>query len=486
MLESKQKIEIKEEIVLKIAKYADELGYKIYSVGGYVRDYFLNRERTDFDFTIEGDALEFAEKLSEKLNVFPVLYPRFRTALVPYMDFKLEFVGTRKEEYQEGSRNPIVVEGTLIDDLKRRDFTVNALAVSLNKDTFGEVYDLFNGFEDLDKKLLKTPLDPDITFSDDPLRMMRAVRFASQLGFEIDPSALESISRNSERIKIITQERISEEFLKILKSNKPGIGLKYIFDLGLMKIIFPEVYNLAGVDIVQTLGRTHQHKDVFIHTLKVLDNVAALSDNVWLRLAALLHDVAKPRTKRFTEGIGWSFHGHEEIGARWVNKIFKRMKLPFEHIDYVEKLVRLHQRPMVLVNEEVSDSAVRRLAFQAGYALEDLFLLCKCDITTNNPKLSTKYFDNYERVARKVLDVQEKDKLREFQSPVDGIKIMEICQLPPSRAIGIIKTNIEEAILDGLIPNEYEPAYEYFLNNKDIWLNDIANMDLSKKKNKPV
>jgi poly(A) polymerase len=473
MLESKRKIEIKEEIVLKIARLADELGFRIYSVGGYVRDYFLDRPRTDYDFTIEGDALDFAEKISKKLNVHPVLYPRFRTALVPYYDYKLEFVGTRKEVYNENSRNPIVEEGSLIDDLKRRDFTVNALAVSLNSDSFGDVYDLFGGFEDLDNKLLRTPLDPDITFSDDPLRMIRAIRFSSQLGFEIDENAIESIKRNANRIEIITQERITEEFLKIMKSSKPSIGLKNLYEFGLMKLIFPELHRLAGVDIIENKGRNYKHKDVFYHTLQVVDKVALLSDNVWLRFAALMHDIAKPRTKHFTEGIGWSFHGHEEIGARWIEKIFKRMKMPFEHIDYVTRLVRLHQRPMVLVNEIVTDSAVRRLAFQAGYTLEDLFLLCKADITTNNPKLSVKYLENYEIVAKKVLEVQEKDKLREFQSPVDGLVIMEVCKIPPSRAVGIIKTNIEEAILDGLIPNEYDAAYQYFIENKDKWLSEI-------------
>jgi tRNA nucleotidyltransferase/poly(A) polymerase len=466
------KIQIEEDILKLIGEIADELKVEVYAVGGYVRDYYLDRERTDIDCTVVGDAIEFARAVASKTNSKAVIYERFRTALVPIGKFHCEFVGTRKEEYLPDSRKPIVTEGTLLDDLKRRDFTCNALAVCINYSRLGEVIDAFSGLEDLKAGLLKTPLEPEITYSDDPLRMMRAARFASQLNFEIDTASLEAISKMADRIKIISQERISEEFLKIMKSPKPSVGIDILYKTGLLQYVFPEIHNLAGVDIVEGNEKAYGHKDVYLHTLKVLDNIAPFTDNVWLRLATLLHDVAKPATKKFIKGTGWTFHGHEEIGARWIKKIFKRMKLPFEYMPYVEKLVRLHQRPMVLVDDGVTDSAVRRLAVAADEALEDLFMLCRADITTKNEHKEKKYLQNYEVVFQKILEVQEKDKLRAFQSPVRGEEIMEYCSLP-SRAVGIIKHNIEEAILEGIIPNEYEDAKNYFVDNVDNWLAEM-------------
>ena len=368
------KIEISEPIILQIGKIADELNIKVFIVGGYVRDYFLKRIRTDFDFTVVGDAISFAEEVAKRLNSNALIYPRFRTAMVPYQNIQLEFVGTRKEIYQTDSRNPIVSEGTLEDDIKRRDFTVNAIAASINSNTFGRIYDLFNGRNDLQDKILRTPLNPTITFNDDPLRMIRAARFASQLGFSVDPNCLSAIKELTDRISIISQERITNELLKILSSPVPSIGIKILQETKLLKHVFYEVDNLSGVDIVEIENKNFGHKDIFLHTLQVLDKVAESSNNVWLRFAALVHDVAKPRTKKYINGIGWTFYGHEDIGSKMMDSIFRRLKMPNEHLEYIKKLVKLHQRPMALVSEEISDSAIRRLAFQAGDALEDLFL----------------------------------------------------------------------------------------------------------------
>lgn len=468
------KIIIAEPILKQIGKIADQLNVEIYIVGGYVRDYYLKKKRNDFDFTIVGDALEFAKELAVRFKSKAITYPKFRTAMVPIGKYKFEFVGTRKEEYKRNSRKPIVTIGTLEDDLRRRDFTINAIAVGLNKDNFGKVIDKFHGLIDIRSKILKTPLDPPTTFTEDPLRMLRAIRFASQLGFLIHQACYFAIKRLSSRIEIISQERITEEFLKILKSPKPSHGLYMLYDTGLMKIIFPEVAAMAGVETVTHNGREYKHKDVMLHTFQVIDNLASKTDNVWLIFAALMHDIAKPITKRFNENNGWTFHGHEELGARHVERVFRRMKLPMDKVPYVEKLVRLHQRPMALVDEGVTDSAVRRLAFHVGDALEDLFTLCRADITTNNPRLSFRYFQNYDRVFNKVLEVQEKDKLREFQSPVRGDEIMEITGLPQSKMIGEIKSKIEEAILDGIIPNEHDKAKEFFLQNKDKWIDELT------------
>jgi tRNA nucleotidyltransferase/poly(A) polymerase len=466
---SKTVIEISDPVLLRIAALAHERGIRAYVVGGYVRDALMGRARTDIDITVQGDPLEFARAVADLFRSKTVEFANFRTAMVPIGDYQVEFVGTRREEYHESSRKPIVVEGTLDDDLRRRDFTVNALAAGLNADDLGEVIDLFDGSRDIGRRILRTPLDPVVTMSDDPLRMMRAARFAAQLEFEVEPSVLEAMSSMADRISIISQERITDEFLKIMQARKPSIGLKHLYDTGLMKHIFPEVHNLGGVDIVERGSREFQHKDVFLHTLQVVDNLAQMSDNVWLRFATLMHDIAKPRTKKFIEGSGWTFHGHEEVGARWQEKIFRRLKLPLHHLDYVQTLVRLHQRPMMLVDEGVTDSAIRRLAVQAGDAINDLFMLCRADITTRNPSRAAKYLRNYDIVESKLIDVRERDQLRAFQSPIRGEELMELSGLGPCRTLGYMKWMIEEAILDGIIPNEPEAARAYLLNNIDQW-----------------
>lgn len=474
-------IDITDAVLLRIAALAHEHHVRAHVVGGYVRDAVMGRARTDIDITVEGDALEFARKVAELFKTKCVEYERFRTALVPIGDHHVEFVGTRREEYRENSRNPVVVEGTFEDDLRRRDFTVNALAADLHPERLGQVVDLFEGVKDIEKGLLRTPLDPIVTMSDDPLRMMRAARFASQLGFAVDPTLLQAMTSMAERITIISQERITDEFLKILASDRPSIGLKILQDTGLMQFVFPEVHNLSGVDLVTAGSREYGHKDVFLHTLQVVDNVARMSNDVWLRFATLMHDIAKPRTKKFIEGTGWTFHGHEEVGARWQQKIFRRMKLPMQHLDYVESLVRLHQRPMKLVDEGVTDSAIRRLAVQAGDAVADLFTLCRADITTRNPSRAQKYLKNYDIVEQKLIDVRERDKLRSFQSPVRGEEIMEITGLGPSREVGYIKWMIEEAILDGIIPNDEARARTYMMENLEQWKVDGRTAHFSRR-----
>ncbi len=491
---------IQEKLLNDIGALAESQGVALYVVGGYVRDFMRSARgevviRKDVDFTVVGDAVAFAREVASRFRSRAVVYERFRTAMVPLGEYQCEFVGTRKEEYEPHSRNPIVSEGTLEDDLRRRDFTVNAMAVALNnlgEHSFGELVDLFGGQDDMERKLLKTPIDPFLTFKDDPLRMMRAARFASQLGFMIDPIAMQAMTNLADRIRIISQERQTDELLKILASPRPSTGFKILFKTGLLQYVFPEVYALAGVDLVQEnteVGRQeYRHKDVFYHTLQVVDNVAQMQDakaeevNVWLRFATLMHDIAKPKTKRFLPGVGWSFHGHEEVGARWQARLFRRLKLPLHHLDYVETLVRLHQRPMALVDEEVTDSAIRRLVVHAGEALEDLFTLCRADITTKNPALAQRYLKNYDLVYQKMLDVRERDALRAFQSPVRGEEIMELCGLQPSRAVGIIKIAIEEAILDGIIPNEYEAAKAYLLAHKDEWLVQAKEEETQRKR----
>ncbi len=463
-------------LLREIGKFADQFGCSIWVVGGFVRDYFLGKEVYDIDFTVEGDATVFAEFFAKSIGAEANTYPRFRTAMVHYKGYLLEFVGTRKERYDEKSRNPIVTEGTFEDDIFRRDFTLNAMAVSLNEGTFGTFIDLTNGKIDLENKILRTPCDPNITFDDDPLRILRAIRFASQLQCTIETNTFEAIQKYTHRLSIISQERITAEFLKLLASPKPSVGLGLLYNTGILEKIFPEVYALAGVDLVQINGMNYNHKDVFWHTLEVLDNVALVSNNLWLRYATLMHDIAKPRTKKFVDGVGWSFHGHEEIGARMQAKIFRRMKFPLEHLPYVETLVRLHQRPMALVDEEVTDAAFRRLAAQAGDSLEDLFSLCRADITSKNQRKVQQYIKNYDLVAEKILMVQERDHLKSFQSPVRGEEIMEICNLQPCKMVGLIKKYIEEAILDGLIANEYDVALEYLHQNKEIWL--LENSDI--------
>ncbi|HVZ39602.1 MAG TPA: HD domain-containing protein [Candidatus Kapabacteria bacterium] len=466
MESTRRTIEIQIPIIHAVGDIARQEGTSLYLVGGYVRDLLMGRAGNDIDFTIEGSGVDFARIVAREFRTRAVVFERFGTAMVPLGDYKLEFVGTRKEEYLEDSRKPIVTDGTLEDDLRRRDFTVNAMAVRIDGGA-GELIDLFDGYGDLERRLLRTPLEPHTTYSEDPLRMMRAARFSAQLGFDLDLASFKAIRDLRERIRIISQERVSEEFLKILAAPKPSIGLALLFQSGLMELIFPEVWRLEGVDLVKAGDTAYAHKDVFWHTLKVVDNIALMTDNVWLRFAALMHDIAKPRTKRFREGSGWTFHGHEEMGARWQDRIFRRMKLPMKEAEYVARLVRLHHRPMVLVEEGVTDSAIRRLVVDAGDDLDDLFTLCRADITSRDPRKVQRYLENYDLVIERILEVREKDALRAFQSPVRGEEIMEICGIPPSKTVGILKSAIEEAILDGRIPNEYEAAREYLLQIKD-------------------
>ncbi|MBA4406033.1 tRNA nucleotidyltransferase [bacterium] len=452
----------------KASKLAKTSNSDLYLVGGFVRDIILDRARDEMDFLVVGNGPEFAQQFANSLGVKEVsIYKNFGTAHFMYKGMALEFVGARKESYSHDSRNPVVEIGSLEEDIRRRDFTINTLAVSLNENNFGELLDKFNGLKDIQKKIIRTPLDPSQTFDDDPLRMMRAFRFAAQLDFKVDQSLIISAGLMAERIKIVSQERITDEFLKILASPKPSIGLMLLFESGVMKVIFPEIHNLAGVE----QRKDYHHKDVFYHTCKVVDNISLISENVWLRFAALVHDIAKPPTKRFVEGTGWTFHGHEELGARMMKSIFNRLKLPLTRLDYIKKLVRLHLRPIALVDEEVTDSAIRRLIISADEDLDDLITLCRADITSKNPSKVSKYLENYEIVMQKVKDVRERDQLRAFQSPVRGEEIMKICNIPPSRLVGEIKTAIEEAILDGKIANNYEEAFQYLMVIKDDFIN---------------
>lgn len=457
-------------ILRKISRIAIKNNVQAYVVGGFVRDKLLKISKTDIDITVIGDGIAFAETVSKELGKsLSAIYKKFGTALLEIDDTKIEFASARKESYNTNSRKPDIEFADLMEDLSRRDFTVNALAVSLNSEK-NEIIDMFEGLSDLNERVLRTPLEPEKTFSDDPLRMMRACRFASQLGFEIAGDTFHAIKLMRERIRIVkgtdtvvSQERITDEFLKILTSKKPSIGLKLLFKSGLMEIIFPEVHNLEGVD----QRKDFHHKDVFWHTLQVVDNISDKTDNLWLRFAALMHDIAKPPTKKFVEGTGWTFHGHEELGARWQKKIFAKLKLPFDRLPYVEKLVRLHLRPIALANENVTDSAIRRLIFDAGDDIDDLFTLCRADITSKDPSKVKKYLENFDNVEKKVAEVEERDNIRNFQSPVRGEEIMQICNLQPSREVGKLKTAIEEAILDGIIPNDYDAALNYLHEIKD-------------------
>ncbi len=447
-----------------IGAVGDASGIEVYVVGGYVRDLLLGRADRDIDILVMGDGIDFARKVAREIGAGTVVaFERFGTAMVPAGDGKVEFVGARKERYDPDSRNPSVAPATLAEDLLRRDFTVNAMAVSLNRGTAGLLHDPLGGREDLKSRILRTPLDPEKTFDDDPLRMMRAIRFASQTGFTVLPPVLEAVGRMRERLSIVAVERVTDEFLKILGTQVPSVGLRLMFDTGLLQIVFPEIAQMAGVD----QRRDHHHKDVFLHTCMVVDNVALASGKLWLRFAALVHDIAKPRTKAFKEGTGWTFHGHEEIGARMMKKIFQRMKLPLENLPYVEKLIRLHLRPMVLVDDGVTDSAVRRLIFETGNDIDDLMTLCRADITSKNASLVARYRENYEIVARKIVEVEERDRLRNWQPPVRGEEIMAVCGIPQGRAVGVLKKAIEEAILDGRIPNEHDAALAFLLTMKD-------------------
>lgn len=428
-----------------------------YVIGGYVRDYFLKRECKDIDIVVVGSGIELAEKLGAKLDSKVTVFKQFGTAMLRYKDIELEFVGARKESYRVDSRNPIVEDGTIKDDQNRRDFTINAMAFGLNNHNFGDLIDPFDGMEDLRNGIIKTPLDPDKTFSDDPLRMVRAIRFATQLDFEIEEETFSSIQRNNQRIEIITKERINTELEKIIASKTPSIGFKLFEQCGLLQYIFPELEQLKGTQSVN--GRSH--KDNFYHTLQVLDNVAQKSDNIDLRWAAIMHDIAKPRTKAWDVKVGWTFHAHEVIGSKMVPSIFKKMKMPLNNrMRYIQKLVFLHLRPISLTEDIVTDSAVRRLLFEAGDDIDDLMLLCMCDITSKNDDKVNRYMKNFKLVSQKLKEIEEKDRVRNFQPPITGEVIMKRYNIEPCNEIGQIKTRIKEAILEGIIPNEYESAYE--------------------------
>ena len=454
------------KIFKQISETADELGMECYVVGGYVRDIFLQRSSKDIDVVVVGSGIAMAEALGRRLGrgARVSVFKNFGTAQLKYRDTEVEFVGARKESYTHDSRKPVVEDGTLEDDQNRRDFTINALAVCLNGGRFGELVDPFGGMDDLKERTIRTPLDPDITFSDDPLRMMRCIRFATQLNFYIDDETFESLCRNKERIGIISKERIADELNKIMLSPIPSKGFIDLDRSGLLELIFPELVALQGIETRN--GRTH--KDNFYHTLEVLDNISRKTDNLWLRWAALLHDIAKPATKRWDTRAGWTFHNHNFIGEKMIPNIFRKMKLPMnEKMKYVQKLVGLHMRPIVIADEEVTDSAVRRLLFEAGDDIDDLMTLCEADITSKNSERKKRFLDNFQLVRQKLKDLEERDRIRNFQPPVSGEEIMRTFGLPPCQQVGALKSAIKDAILDGIIPNEYEAARQFMLQRAE-------------------
>lgn len=446
-----------------ISEVAAKNGQSVYIVGGYVRDLLMKRKAsTDIDFVTEQSGIELAQNVGKEIDpkMKVSVFKTYGTAMIRYKDLELEFVGARKESYTEDSRKPEVEGGTIEDDQKRRDFTVNAMAISLNKDNFGELVDPFNGISDLEEGILRTPLEPAQTYSDDPLRMMRAIRFASTLQFRIEEKSLEAITQEAERIKIVSMERIMVEFNKIMLSQKPSVGLRLMEETGLMKLIIPELIDLKGIEEIE--GQTH--KDNFYHTLEVVDNISENTDNLWLRWAALLHDIGKAPTKKFVEGTGWTFHGHEFLGSKMVKTLFQRLKLPLgPDMKYVQKMVKLSSRPIALITDDASDSALRRLLFDAGEDLEELFTLCKADITTKNSKKQEKFKKNFEYVAVKIKEVEEKDQVRNFQPPISGEEIMALFNLKPGREIGILKEKVKEAILEGEIENDSEKAKQFVI-----------------------
>ncbi len=456
------KAHLQDKIFTIISETADDLEHECYVIGGFVRDIFLKRPSKDIDVVVVGSGIELAQHVAYKLGKHAKLtiFKNFGTAQVKLNDLEIEFVGARKESYQRDSRKPIVEDGSLEDDQNRRDFTINALALCLNKDRFGELVDPFGGLNDLQNFVIRTPLNPDITFSDDPLRMMRGIRFSAQLGFFLEISTFEAIARNKERIEIISKERIADELNKIMLSRKPSVGFILLEKTGLLELVFPELLALKGAETKDGVG----HKDNFYHTLAVLDNLCENTDNLWLRWAALLHDIGKPRTKKFDSRLGWTFYNHNFVGEKMIPEIFRRMKLPTnDKMKYVQKMVTLHMRPIALSEEEITDSAIRRLLFEAGNDIDDLMQLCEADITSKNPEKVKKFRSNFQLVRQKLKEIEEKDRVRNFQPPLSGQEIMETFNLPASAIVGEIKMRIKDAILDGIIPNDYEAAKAYMM-----------------------